>query len=43
MKKIALFTLLLGFIISTSYAKDKVDDSRYEIEMAEVRELGHLS
>jgi hypothetical protein len=42
MKKIVLFTLLLGFIISTSYAKDKVDDSRYEIEMAEVGEPGTL-
>jgi hypothetical protein len=42
MKKIVLFTLLLGFIISTSYAKDKVDDGRYEIEMAEVGEPGTL-
>ena len=41
MKRV-LFLLILGIFISDIYAKDKDDDSRYDIEMAEIGEPGTL-
>lgn len=42
MKKWFLFWVLISMIAPTCFAKDKVDDNRYEIEMAEVGEPGTL-
>ena len=42
MKKWFLFWVLISMIAPTCFAKDKADDNRYEIEMAEVGEPGTL-
>lgn len=42
MKKIVLFLIIFCWATSISIAKDKADDSQYEIEMAEVGEPGTL-
>ena len=42
MKKWFLFWALISMIATTSFAKEKADDNRYEIEMAEVGEPGTL-
>lgn len=42
MKKWFLILVLISMIAPVSFAKDKADDNRYEIEMAEVGEPGTL-
>lgn len=42
MKKWFIFWVLISMIAPTCFAKDKADDNRYEIEMAEVGEPGTL-
>ena len=42
MRKFLLIWALISMIATTSFAKEKADDNRYEIEMAEVGEPGTL-
>ena len=42
MRKFLLIWVLISMIATTSFAKEKADDNRYEIEMAEVGEPGTL-
>ncbi len=42
MKKWFLILVLIAMIVPANFAKDKADDNRYEIEMAEVGEPGTL-